>query len=184
MGGAREAASQVLPHVLSEKDGRAGTAVLPDVRQLVGKQQRAFDRIRRDERRRRRGEEHPPAEDDRIGAGQGRQDPRRKTAVEAGANELAGEFGAKALSQGGRDRDSEQTTTRRGSSGARQSASTPPCSRPGPRARARSRSRRTCRRPARDGTSKWTSRGAGNPPESGRSPRAESPSRPSRSISL
>lgn len=97
MSRSREPASQVLSDVPSEKDGRAGAAVLPHVRQLVGEKARAIECIRKDERRRPGGEEHPPAEDDRIGARQGRQDPCEKTSVEPGANELACESGAQTL---------------------------------------------------------------------------------------
>jgi hypothetical protein len=97
------------------------------MRQLVGEKARAIGCIREDERRSPRGEEHPPAEDDRIGAGQRREDPREETTVEPGANELAGEFGAQALRRSGGDPVSEQTTSRPGSFGATRSASTPPC---------------------------------------------------------
>ncbi len=124
---AREPASQVLSDVASQKDGRAGAAVLPHVSQLVGEKARAIGCIRKDERRRRRGEEHPPAEDDRIGAGQRRQDPREKARVEPGANEFAGESGAQELRRGGRNPISEQTMSRPGSFAATRSASAPPC---------------------------------------------------------
>ena len=124
---AREPAPQVFPDVASQKDRRARAPVLADVRQLVGEKRHGLGRVRGDERRRLCREVDPPPEDDRVGARDRGQEAGEKSSMEPGAAELAGEVGAQASRQGGRDPGSQQATIRRGSFGATRSASAPLC---------------------------------------------------------
>ena len=103
MPGAAGPPSQVLTQVPSEKRGGAQPAVLPDVRELVRQEWRGLRPCRKDALLRSSGEKDAAAEDDRVGAGERRQDPREPSAMKACPRDLGGETAPKALRQLGRD---------------------------------------------------------------------------------
>ena len=124
--GAPESRPQVLAQIAAEERGHPVAAVLANVGELVREE---LDRSSgRDRALRANRQKDAPAEDDRIGAGEGRQNPGETPAMETCPRDLGGETGAKALGESGRDPVSaERVRSRRGSFGATRSASNRRC---------------------------------------------------------
>lgn len=125
--GPREPRRQVLSDVAAEESGHPVSAVLAHVGELVSEESGCCGGAARDRAFGGRPEEDASPEDDRVRAGERRQDACEATAVKSGAEELVLERREEAVGEGNRKRSARQPKTRRAIGEATRSASAPPC---------------------------------------------------------
>jgi hypothetical protein len=83
-----EPPTEVLPEISAEERGHSVAAVLAHVSELVREEIRGGIRVRFESAVRRRREEDPPAEDDRMGPRERRDEPREASGVEPRETQL------------------------------------------------------------------------------------------------
>lgn len=99
---------QIFPDVAAEESGHPVAAVLPYVRELVRQKRGRFGGAVGDCAVGGHSEEDASPEDDRVRAGDRRQDACEATAVKSGAEELVLERGEEAVGEGNRKLSASQ----------------------------------------------------------------------------